>query len=57
MFTLNADGRVLCDGITRREALRMGGLSLFGLSLPQVLRAAEKNTTARRNGGGPVRRY
>lgn len=52
MFTLNADGRVLCDGVTRREAMRLGGLSLFGLSLPQVLRAAEKSSTARRDGGG-----
>src|SRR4051794_18935127 len=29
----------LCDGITRREALRAGGLGLFGLSLPQLLAA------------------
>jgi hypothetical protein len=28
-----------CDGITRREMLRMGGLSLFGLSLEDLLRA------------------
>lgn len=29
----------LCDGLTRREALRAGGLSLLGLSLPDLLRA------------------
>jgi Protein of unknown function (DUF1501) len=29
----------LCDGITRRDLLRVGGLSIFGLSLADVLRA------------------
>ncbi|MSU36573.1 MAG: DUF1501 domain-containing protein [Pedosphaera sp.] len=29
----------VCDGVTRRELLRVGGLSLFGLSLPELLRA------------------
>jgi hypothetical protein len=30
-----------CDGINRREALRVGGLSLFaGMTLPQLLKAA-----------------
>ena len=29
-----------CDGITRREALRIGGLSLFGMTLPDLLRAS-----------------
>lgn len=29
----------LCDGVTRREWLRVGGLGAFGLSLPQVLAA------------------
>ena len=28
-----------CDGLRRREMLRLGGLSLLGLSLPQLLRA------------------
>ncbi len=32
----------VCDGISRREALRVGGLSLFGgLTLPSMLRAKE----------------
>lgn len=30
----------LCDGISRREMLRIGGLSTFGLSLPKLLQAA-----------------
>ncbi|MCA9109709.1 MAG: DUF1501 domain-containing protein, partial [Planctomycetaceae bacterium] len=33
---------VLCDGVTRRESLRVGGLSLFaGMSLPRLLAATE----------------
>ena len=30
-----------CDGLTRREYLRIGALGLFGLTLPQLLRAAD----------------
>jgi hypothetical protein len=33
-----------CDGIPRREYLRIGALGLFGLNLPQLLRAAESET-------------
>jgi hypothetical protein len=29
----------MCDGLTRRDLLTAGGLSLFGISLPDVLRA------------------
>ncbi|HEU5118477.1 MAG TPA: DUF1501 domain-containing protein, partial [Isosphaeraceae bacterium] len=28
-----------CDGVTRRDFLKVGGLALGGLSLPQILRA------------------
>lgn len=28
-----------CDGVTRRDFLRIGGLALGGLSLPQLLAA------------------
>jgi hypothetical protein len=31
----------LCDGYSRREILRVGGLSMLGLSLPQLLAARE----------------
>ena len=51
MFKINAAGRVLCDGITRREVLRVGGLSLFGISLPKILRAAEKSPKGRTTAG------
>ena len=32
-------GRAFCDGLSRRDFLRIGGLALGGLSLPQLLRA------------------
>ncbi len=41
MFALHDRPSRLCDGLTRRELLRVGGLSLLGLSLPEVLRARE----------------
>src|ERR1700749_5176478 len=28
-----------CDGVSRRDFLRIGGLALGGLSMPQILRA------------------
>src|SRR5262245_3058902 len=31
----------LCDGVSRRELLRVGGLSLLGVSLPQLLAASD----------------
>ncbi len=40
MLRILGPGSTLCDGITRREMLRAGGLSLFGsLTLPRLLRA------------------
>src|SRR5262249_11303905 len=42
MLSILGSGARLCDGITRREALRVGGLSLFaGMSLPRVLEASD----------------
>jgi hypothetical protein len=38
MLHLLAKGPRLCDGLTRREILRVGGLGLLGLSLPELLR-------------------
>jgi hypothetical protein len=37
MFSIHDAGSRLCDGITRREWLRIGGLGAFGLSLPALL--------------------
>src|ERR671935_106875 len=40
----------LCDGITRRELLRVGGLAFAGLTLADVLRLrASAGTTARQH--------
>ena len=36
-------GKVTCDGLTRRELLRVGGSSLIGLSLAQMLEAQSLN--------------
>ncbi len=41
----------LCDGITRRELMRVGGLSLFGgMTLPRLLAAEEAQQTKRPEG-------
>src|SRR5438128_955886 len=39
MFALHDHPARLCDGISRRELLRVGGLSVLGLSLPGLLQA------------------
>ncbi len=41
MLSVQDNGTRLCDGLTRREWLRIGGLGAFGLSLPSLLRARE----------------
>lgn len=38
MLTIHDGGIRLCDGLTRRDWLRVGGLGAFGLSLPDLLR-------------------
>lgn len=46
MFGLYNDGTRLCDGLTRREWLRVGGLSALGLSLPSLLEAKGSSSTS-----------
>ncbi|HEY0983274.1 DUF1501 domain-containing protein [Schlesneria sp. T3-172] len=42
MLTILGGAAKLCDGVTRRELMRVGALSLFGgLSLPRLLHASE----------------
>src|SRR4051812_29527309 len=54
MLSIQSSGARLCDGLTRREMLRVGGLGAFGLSLPALLReraaagSAKTLSTARR---------
>jgi hypothetical protein len=38
-----------CDGVSRRESLRIGSLGLFGLTLPELLRAGDENKNAGRD--------
>ncbi|MHC4875194.1 MAG: DUF1501 domain-containing protein, partial [Planctomycetota bacterium] len=40
MLRLNEQGVRLCDGVSRREAVRIGGLGALGLTLPQLLAAS-----------------
>ena len=47
MLSILDRGVRLCDGITRRESLRIGGLGFTGLMLPRLLKARE---TATRSG-------
>src|SRR5207253_2280518 len=42
MLHLHGPGARLCDGISRREFLRAGGLGLAGLTLPALLQARDR---------------
>ncbi|MBC7851968.1 MAG: DUF1501 domain-containing protein [Pirellulaceae bacterium] len=42
----------LCDGLSRREWLRVGGLSSVGLMLPQLLAARARGTEKAQESGG-----
>ncbi|HBI43643.1 MAG TPA: DUF1501 domain-containing protein, partial [Planctomycetales bacterium] len=46
MWSIQGQGPRLCDGMTRREWLRIGGLSAFGLSLPTLLNARAAGATS-----------
>src|SRR5262245_23160818 len=45
-------GKDTCDGITRRELLRVGGSAILGFCLADVL-GAEKARAQESTGGGP----
>ncbi len=48
MLTLHAQGHGrFCDGLSRRDFLRIGGLALGGLTLPQMLRAEAQSGVGR----------
>ena len=48
MIQILGSKKRLCDGVTRRELMRVGGLSLFGsMTLPRLLRAADGSTAGR----------
>ena len=43
MLTILGDEARYCDGVDRRSFLKIGGLALGGLSLPELLRAEAAN--------------
>ncbi|QDT32046.1 DUF1501 domain-containing protein [Thalassoglobus polymorphus] len=42
MLSITGKSKPLCDGLTRREVLQIGALSLGGLTLPNLLRAEQQ---------------
>ena len=46
-------GKDTCDGVTRRELLRVGGSAMLGLSLADVLRGQRAAAAEGSAGGGP----
>jgi hypothetical protein len=51
MWTMLGSPKRCCDGVTRREALRVGSLALFGgMNLPTLLRAEGQQPATRRPG-------
>src|ERR687893_543657 len=42
MLTLFGPGDRYCDGVTRRSFLRIGGLAMGGVGLPQLLQAEDR---------------
>ena len=51
MLRILDQGSRLCDGITRREWLRIGGIGLGGLSLPSLLASQSANAAGSVGGG------
>jgi len=57
MFSLNGSRKRLCDGMTRRELLRIGGLGAVGLGLHGLLEAeARASSSAHLPGFGKAKR-
>jgi hypothetical protein len=53
MLSILGNRATLCDGISRRELMRVGALSLFGgMTLPRLLRAADQSPAPAR---GPAK--
>src|SRR5688572_10689471 len=57
MFTFRARSARLCDGLTRRDVLHVGGIGALGLTLPHLL-AREANANPQpviRTSGGKAK--
>jgi hypothetical protein len=55
MLSLRDQGTVLCDGLTRREWLRVGALGMAGLTLPALLKARQAQASAGRGRSGKAK--
>jgi hypothetical protein len=53
MLTIEGKQGRLCDGFTRRELLRVGGIGLMGISLPNILTLQEAAAAQSSSGSGP----
>jgi hypothetical protein len=51
MLTIKGQSGRLCDSVTRRDLIRVGGISLLGLSIPNVL-ALQEAQAAQAGGSG-----
>src|SRR4051812_16894932 len=51
MLEVHDEGRLVCDGLTRREWLRLGGIGIGGLSLAGLLAGRGAAGSAGRPGG------
>ena len=61
MITVRGTEKALCDGLTRREVLQIGGLGALGLSLGDFFRlraaaAGDPDRLDRLKGGVPMQR-
>ena len=48
MFSVVGPSSPYCDGVSRRSFLRIGGLAMGGLSLPQLLQAEAQSRSPQR---------
>jgi hypothetical protein len=46
-------GKDTCDGVTRRELLRVGGSAVFGISLANIFQLQEAQAKHKQGAGGP----
>jgi hypothetical protein len=51
MLSLHSRGGRLCDGLSRREILRAGGLGVLGLALPDLLRCQQAQARSPKHHG------
>ncbi|MEP6756434.1 MAG: DUF1501 domain-containing protein, partial [Chthonomonadales bacterium] len=50
MLSIPGNNHLDCDGVTRRELLRVGGAGFLGLSLPEFLSMEARASTDNKKG-------